>query len=217
MLTRKQHELLCFIDTEIARTGISPSFEEMKDALDLKSKSGIHRLVSALEERQFVRRLPNRARAMEVLRRPTDLDPGHQVMAPKAHGIAATGGTIRIPLFEYDGTANPSAQSVGKMIDVPASMLRKGEHFAFRMAGSTMMEAGILDGDLLLLRRGAITGEGKTALVVVDEKTPLVRVVSYEGDEVRLDPANHSYDPIRRPTENVRVLGILVGLLRIYA
>jgi repressor LexA len=154
MLTRKQHELLCFIHDRLAETGVSPSFEEMKDALDLKSKSGVHRLISALEERQFIRRLPNRARALEVLKMPERSDrkapaPAAAPSRPQVQPpVAANENVLEIPLHGRIAAGAPIEAIEGQSnLSVPAALLGPGEHYALEVAGDSMVEAGILDGD----------------------------------------------------------------------
>ena len=163
MLTRKQHELVCFINDRLAETGVSPSFEEMKDALDLKSKSGVHRLISALEERQFIRRLPNRARALEVLRMPErgggkKASPGTGRELPELPRspapLQAANDVVEIPLHGRIAAGMPiEAFEDSAMLAVPAALLGAGEHYALEVAGDSMVEAGILDGDFALVRR----------------------------------------------------------------
>ena len=226
MLTAKQHELVCFINNRLKETGVSPSFEEMKEALDLKSKSGVHRLISALEERNFIRRLPNRARALEVLRMPDR--PEKPASAP-----AATAGNVR----------NPSARTVGEpandvveiplhgriaagvpieafegssMLAVPAALLGSGEHYALEVSGDSMVEAGILDGDYALIRRTDVARDGQIVVALIDESEATLKYFRREGSMVRLDPANRAYDPQRYAPAQVRVQGKLSGILRRY-
>jgi repressor LexA len=218
MLTRKQHELLCFINERLNESGVSPSFEEMKDALDLKSKSGVHRLISALEERQFIRRLANRARALEVLRMP-DADrkaasaPKPQVQVP----VAANENVIEIPLHGRIAAGAPIEALEGQnSLSVPAALLGPGEHYALEVAGDSMVEAGILDGDYALIRRVDTARDGQIVVALVDEEEATLKYFRREGAMVRLDPANRSYDPQRYTPNRVRVQGCLAGLLRRY-
>jgi repressor LexA len=218
MLTRKQHELLCFINERLNESGVSPSFEEMKDALDLKSKSGVHRLISALEERQFIRRLPNRARALEVLRMP-DADrkaapaPKPQVQVP----VAANENVIEIPLHGRIAAGTPIEALEGQnSLSVPAALLGPGEHYALEVAGDSMVEAGILDGDYALIRKAETARDGQIVVALVDEEEATLKYFRREGAMVRLDPANRSYDPQRYTPNRVRVQGCLAGLLRRY-
>jgi repressor LexA len=218
MLTRKQHELLCFINERLNESGVSPSFEEMKDALDLKSKSGVHRLISALEERQFIRRLPNRARALEVLRMP-DADrkaapaPKPQVQVP----VAANENVLEIPLHGRIAAGAPIEALEGQnSLSVPAALLGPGEHYALEVAGDSMVEAGILDGDYALIRKAETARDGQIVVALVDDAEATLKYFRREGAMVRLDPANRSYDPQRYTPNRVRVQGCLAGLLRRY-
>ena len=227
MLTRKQHELICFIDDRLKETGVSPSFEEMKDALDLKSKSGVHRLISALEERQFLRRLPNRARALEVLRMP---ERGGPAVAPKSAAPAKASApvappkmpvpandTIEIPLHGRIAAGVPIEALEGQTsLSVPAALLGSGEHYALEVAGDSMVEAGILDGDYALIRRQEVARDGEIVVALIDDAEATLKYFRREGAMVRLDPANRSYDPQRYRPQQVRVQGKLAGLLRRY-
>jgi repressor LexA len=221
MLTRKQHELLCFIHERLAETGVSPSFEEMKDALDLKSKSGVHRLISALEERQFIRRLPNRARALEVLRMPETADrrgaPPAAATAKVKPPVAANENVIDIPLHGRIAAGAPIEALEGQTsLSVPAALLGPGEHYALEVAGDSMVEAGILDGDYALIRRAETARDGQIVVALVDDAEATLKYFRREGAMVRLDPANRSYDPQRFTPNRVRVQGCLAGLLRRY-
>ncbi len=225
MLTRKQHELVCFINDRLNETGISPSFEEMKEALDLKSKSGVHRLISALEERHFIRRLPNRARALEVLRMPERPEkvtrakpaaapatpanvrampqPANDVIEIPLHGRIAAG----VPIEAFEGSA---------MLAVPAALLGSGEHYALEVSGDSMVEAGILDGDYALIRRTETARDGEIVVALIDDSEATLKYFRREGAMIRLDPANRAYDPQRYPPSHVRVQGKLSGILRRY-
>lgn len=220
MLTRKQHELLCFIHDRLAESGVSPSFEEMKDALELKSKSGVHRLISALEERQFIRRLPNRARALEILRMP---ETAERKAAPKPVPanvkvpVAANENILEIPLHGRIAAGAPIEALEGQSsLSVPAALLGPGEHYALEVAGDSMVEAGILDGDYALIRRTETAREGQIIVALVDDNEATLKYFRREGAMVRLDPANRSYDPQRYAPNRVRVQGCLAGLLRRY-
>lgn len=227
MLTRKQHELVCFINDRLEETGISPSFEEMKEALDLKSKSGVHRLISALEERNFIRRLPNRARALEVLRMPerperkaarpassnaapasqanvrSAREPANDVVEIPLHGRIAAG----VPIEAFEGSS---------MLAVPAALLGSGEHYALEVSGDSMVEAGILDGDYALIRRTDVARDGEIVVALIEECEATLKYFRREGAMIRLDPANRAYDPQRYPPDHVRVQGKLSGILRRY-
>ncbi|GGE90613.1 transcriptional repressor LexA [Sphingomonas prati] len=227
MLTRKQHELLSFISDRLGETGVSPSFEEMKEALDLKSKSGVHRLVSALEERNFIRRLPNRARALEVMRLPEgmkSLAPTPRLVttppaAPRAPlpVLAAANDVLEIPLHGRIAAGVPIEAIEGQtMLSVPAALLGPGEHYALEVSGDSMVEAGILDGDYALVRRQEQAHEGDIVVALVHEHEATLKYWRHEGGMVRLDPANRAYDPQRYAPNEVRVQGRLAGLLRRY-
>lgn len=223
MLTAKQHELICFIHDRLAETGVSPSFEEMKEALDLKSKSGVHRLISALEERQFLRRLPNRARALEVLRMPDR--PGAKAKAPVRPAPAAmpkaspqpANDTVEIPLHGRIAAGVPiEAFESHSTLSVPAALLGGGEHYALEVSGDSMVEAGILDGDYALIRRTETARDGEIVVALIEDSEATLKYFRREGAMVRLDPANRSYDPQRYAPAQVRVQGRLAGLLRRY-
>jgi repressor LexA len=236
MLTRKQHELLRFIQVRLEESGISPSFEEMKEALDLKSKSGVHRLISALEERGFIRRLPNRARALEVLKQPENL--GNRAAAPRAANsndapkvkttTAATAAAvtaartpandvIEIPLHGRIAAGVPIEALEGQtMLPVPAALLGSGEHYALEVSGDSMIEAGILDGDFALVKRTATARDGEIVVALVRGEEATLKYLRREDGMVRLDPANAAYEPKVYRTGEVEVQGRLAGLLRRY-
>ena len=229
MLTRKQHELIRFIQTRLEETGVSPSFEEMKEALDLKSKSGVHRLISALEERGFIRRLPNRARALEVLRQPDNVTGGGSAKvsppsnvvelrpAKPAPAPAPANDVIEIPLHGRIAAGVPiEALESDRMLPVPAALLGPGEHYALEVSGDSMIEAGILDGDYALIRRTDVARDGEIVVALVRDEEATLKYLRRENGMVRLDPANSAYEPqVFRPGE-VQVQGKLAGLLRRY-
>jgi repressor LexA len=224
MLTRKQHELVCFIHDRLAETGVSPSFEEMKDALDLKSKSGVHRLISALEERGFIRRLPNRARALEVVKMPERGGDSRPVssnnvvnLAPRAKTSAPANDVIDIPMHGRIAAGVPIEAIEGQaMLSVPAALLGAGEHFALEVSGDSMVEAGILDGDYALIKKVDSAREGEIIVALVEDHEATLKYFRREGAMVRLDPANRAYEPQRYKPGQVRVQGRLAGLLRRY-
>lgn len=220
MLTRKQHELICFINDRLDETGVSPSFEEMKEALDLKSKSGVHRLISALEERQFIRRLPNRARALEVLKMPERGIKTPTKAAPSATPRAApqpANDVIEIPLHGRIAAGVPIEAFEGaSMLSVPAALLGSGEHYALEVSGDSMVEAGILDGDYALIKRQDVARDGEIVVALIEDSEATLKFFRREGAMVRLDPANRAYDPQRYAPAQVRVQGKLAGLLRRY-
>ena len=219
MLTRKQHELLCFINERLSETGVSPSFEEMKDALDLKSKSGVHRLILALEERSFIRRLPNRARALEVLRLPEAMTPGQTTTSPTiAKGrVLPANDVIEIPLHGRIAAGVPIEAIEGQTrLAVPSALLGTGEHYALEVSGDSMVEAGILDGDYALIRKGDTARDGEIVVALIDDSEATLKYFRREGSMIRLDPANRAYDPQRYQPNQVRLQGRLSGLLRRY-
>lgn len=223
MLTAKQHELLRFIQQRLEETGISPSFEEMKEALDLKSKSGVHRLISALEERGFLRRLPNRARALEVVRQPEDVTPARskgslaQMPAPRRAALEAANDVIELPLHGRIAAGAPIEALEGQStLPVPAALLGPGEHFALEVSGDSMIEAGILDGDYALVRRTDTARDGEIVVALVRGEEATLKYLRRERGLVRLDPANAAYEPQYYRPEEVQVQGKLAGLLRRY-
>ena len=224
MLTRKQHQLLQFIHDRLRESGVSPSFEEMKDALDLKSKSGVHRLIGALEERQFIRRLPNRARALEVMRMPdAALSSGDRSLPTPARSrpepviATANDNVIELPLHGRIAAGRPIEAIEGNnSLAVPAALLGSGEHYALEVAGDSMVEAGILDGDYALIRRCETAHDGDIIVALIDDEEATLKYFRREGSMVRLDPANRAYEAQRYAPARVRVQGRLAGLLRRY-
>lgn len=224
MLTAKQHELIQFIQQRLDETGISPSFEEMKEALDLKSKSGVHRLISALEERGFIRRLPNRARALEVIKQPEDATPTPRASAAndvvsKASSPAPepANDVIDIPLHGRIAAGAPIEALEGQnSLPVPAALLGPGEHYALEVSGDSMVEAGIFDGDFALIKRTDSARNGEIVVALVRNEEATLKYLAKEDGMVRLDPANAAHEPqIYNPGEVV-VQGKLAGLLRRY-
>ena len=217
MLTRKQSELLTYIQDRLKESGVSPSFEEMKDALALKSKSGVHRLISALEERGFIRRLPNRARALEVLRLPeAQAGAAAQAKAPVTPPQAAN-DVVELPLHGRIAAGMPIEALEGQSsLPVPAALLGPGEHYALEVAGDSMVEVGILDGDYALIRKTDVARDGEIVVALVNEEEATLKTLRREGQMIRLDPANRLYDPQRYRPEQVRIQGRLAGLLRRY-
>ena len=216
MLTAKQHELLLFIDSRLKEGGISPSFDEMREALELKSKSGVHRLISALEERGFIRRLPNRARALEVVKfpetrpsatitpiRPVTAAPANDVMEIPLHGKIAAG----TPIEALQGTES---------FAVPPALLGAGEHYALEVSGDSMVDEGILDGDFALIRKVDTARDGEIVVVLIDNEEATLKTFRREGSMVRLDPANRNYEPQRYDPRRVQIQGKLAGLIRRY-
>ncbi|HEY5073028.1 MAG TPA: transcriptional repressor LexA [Caulobacteraceae bacterium] len=226
MLTRKQHELLMFIHERIKETGVSPSFDEMKDALDLASKSGIHRLITALEERGFLRRLPHRARALEVTRLPEQATPvappdvlrPHMVQTAKPARPSAANETREVPVLGKIAAGTPieAIQHERDRMHVPESMLGTGEHFVLEVQGDSMIQAGILDGDYVVVRRteSANSGEIVVALVMGEEAT--LKRLRRRGASIALEAANPAYETRIFGPDQIEVQGKLVGLIRRY-
>lgn len=223
MLTVKQRELLQFIDDRLKASGVSPSFDEMREALELKSKSGVHRLISALEERRFIRRLPNRARALEVIKMPENVIAtaapviGSIAPAPRPQLQMAANDTIEIPLHGRIAAGTPIEALQGtEGFAVPAALLGPGEHYALEVSGDSMVEEGILDGDFALIRKVDVAREGEIVVALIDNEQATLKTFRREGQMVRLDPANRMYEPQRYRPEQVRIQGRLAGLIRRY-
>ncbi|MDR6770989.1 transcriptional repressor LexA [Azospirillum sp. BE72] len=240
MLTRKQHELLLFIHERLGQGGVSPSFDEMKDALGLKSKSGIHRLITGLEERGFIRRLPHRARALEVLRLPEGLDAARAHTAPKpkfqpnvikgdfafagrdtappAPTPAAANETVQLPLYGRIAAGTPieALRDNSAFVDIPASMLTAGDHYALEVSGDSMVEAGILDHDTIIIQRCDAAENGTIVVALVDEGEVTLKRLRRKGNTIALEPANAAYETRIFGADRVRVQGKLVGLVRKY-
>ncbi|WP_371346378.1 transcriptional repressor LexA [Ancylobacter sp. IITR112] len=231
MLTRKQHELLLFINERLQRDGVPPSFEEMKEALDLRSKSGIHRLITALEERGFIRRLPNRARALEVVRLPEDTQPPRLARTFSPNVIEGSLGKVR-PVSDEDserrvvpipvmgriaaGTPISAIQSRDHTISMPPEMLSGGEHFALEVRGDSMVEAGILDGDLALIRKCDAASTGEIVVALIDDEEATLKRLRRKGASIALEAANPAYETRIFGPDRVRIQGKLVGLFRRY-
>jgi repressor LexA len=227
MLTRKQHELLLYINQRLGESGISPSFDEMKEALGLRSKSGIHRLISALEERGFIKRLAHRARALEVVRLPDT------TVAPPPRGFAAKvvkadfpgvrkperdTESVSMPLYGRITAGTPIAALAdpSSFINMPADLLGQGEHFALEIAGDSMIEAGILEGDTAVIRRTEAAENGEIIVALVDNEEATLKRLRRRGNSVALEPANKNYETRIFPPNRVKIQGRLVALLRRY-
>ena len=232
MLTRKQYELLLFIHRHLGEQGVSPSFDEMKEALSLRSKSGIHRLITGLEERGFIRRLPHRARALEVVRLPEN--------QPATAGKAAAGGfqptvikgdfrgslagaaaaksgeLVSLPLYGRIAAGVPieAVRDSSNSIDIPPSMLGRGEHFALEVAGDSMIEAGIYDGDTVVVQRGDTADNGTIVVALIDENEVTLKRLRRRGASIALEPANKAYETRIFGPDRVRIQGKAVGLIR---
>jgi repressor LexA len=240
MLTRKQHELLMFIHERMKEAGIPPSFDEMKDALDLRSKSGIHRLITALEERGFIRRRPNRARALEVIKLPDSMNPslgGRKArfepnvidgslgrvaqVPPRAAAPSSASEAGRPVMVEVmgriaAGTPISAIQHSSHIIAVPPDMLGSGDHYALEVRGDSMIEAGIFDGDTVLIRKQDTAGTGEIIVALVDDEEATLKRLRRRGNSVALEAANPAYETRIFPPDRVKVQGRLVGLLRKY-
>jgi repressor LexA len=236
MLTRKQHELLMLIHDRLKETGVPPSFEEMKEALDLRSKSGIHRLITALEERGFIRRLPHRARALEVIKLPeAAAGPwrrscparlqaiGHPRFARHGRGPCAGTGcpaanTVDVPMMGRIAAGVPIAaiQDHSANVPVPPDMLRSGEHFALEVQGDSMIEAGILDGDTVIIRKSDTARNGEIVVALVEDEEATLKRLFRKGESVALEAANPAYKTRIFGPDQVRVQGTLAGLIRRY-
>jgi len=230
MLTTKQHELLVFIDKHLRATGCSPSFEEMKDALDLRSKSGIHRLITALEERGFLRRHKHRARALEVVRLSEDFSPERETgftpnvirgdFSGKLPGVRAANdaAAVSLPLYGKIAAGLPieALQDHTAEIEVPAALLGSGDHFALEVEGDSMIEAGILDGDTVIIRKGETAENGQIIVALVDETEVTLKRLRRRGQSIALEPANVRYETKIFPADRVKVQGRLIALLRKY-
>jgi len=240
MLTRKQYELLVFINRRLSDGGVSPSFEEMKEALGLKSKSGIHRLISGLEERGFIRRLPHRARALEVVRLPEDTAVAG--MRGRAGGersrfsptvirgdfkaalpgtstsISSDGEAVQLPLYGRIAAGTPieALRDQSNTIGVPAGLIGSGEHYALEVAGDSMIDAGILDGDTVLVQRSETAENGQIVVALIDNNEVTLKRLRRRGDSIALEPANKDYETRIFGPDRVKVQGRLVGLMRRY-
>lgn len=238
MLTRKQHELLMFIHERMKESGIPPSFDEMKEALDLRSKSGIHRLITALEERGFIRRLPNRARALEVIKLPDSMNPslgGRQsrfepsviegnlgkVATPPTRADRQdndAGGSVHIPVMGRIAAGVPieAIQTHSHTISVPPEMLGGGEHYALEVRGDSMIDAGIFDGDTVLIHKQPTANNGEIVVALVDDEEATLKRLRRKGNSIALEAANPAYETRIFGPDQVKVQGRLIGLLRKY-
>jgi repressor LexA len=233
MLTKKQHELLMYINQRLAATGVAPSFDEMKDALHLRSKSGIHRLISGLEERGFIRRLPHRARALEVTRLPEEsaapstgergrFSPtvirGDFSGALPGTPVTADIQAVDLPLYGRIAAGTPieALRDQTNTVAVPGSLVGRGEHYALEVAGDSMIEAGILDGDTVIVQRSDTAENGSIVVALVDNVEVTLKRLRRRGASIALEPANQAYETRIFGPDRVKVQGRLVGLLRRY-
>ena len=240
MLTKKQHELLMFINQRLAATGVAPSFDEMKDALKLRSKSGIHRLISGLEERGFIRRLPHRARALEVTKLPEESAVASAAPGSGAGGergrfsptvirgdfaaalpgapVAPDTAAVDLPLYGRIAAGTPieALRDQSNTVAVPGSLVGRGEHYALEVAGDSMVEAGILDGDTVIIQRCDTADNGAIVVALVDNVEVTLKRLRRRGASIALEPANKAYETRIFGPDRVKVQGRLVGLLRHY-
>jgi repressor LexA len=241
MLTRKQYELLVYIDRHLKQTGFSPSFEEMKDALNLKSKSGIHRLISALEERGYLARRHHRARALDVLRLPDNMlaretPPTSPPDAEIAQGFAPNvirgdftqrlsgvrtandAGAIQLPMYGRIAAGLPieALRDTTSHIEVPLALLGPGEHYGLEVAGDSMIEAGILDGDLVIILKGDTAENGQIVVALVDDTEVTLKRLRRRGNSIALEPCNVRHETRIFPADRVKVQGRIVALMRNY-
>lgn len=238
MLTPKQKELLLFINERLKESGVPPSFDEMKDALDLRSKSGIHRLITALEERGFIRRLPHRARALEVIKLPEAAQTSlkRAAFAPEViEGSRRRGfndGAVERPAYQTEASnENYSVPVMGRIaagvprsaienhshtINVPEEMLSRGDHFALEVSGDSMIDAGIFDGDTVIIRKGETANNGDIVVALVDNEEATLKRFRRKGQSIALEAANPAYETRIFGPDRIRVQGRLVGLLRRY-
>jgi repressor LexA len=232
MLTRKQHELLRFIQERLKETGVPPSFDEMKEALDLKSKSGIHRLITALEERGFIRRLPNRARALEIIRQP-EQSAGPATPRGKFSPSVIEGSLgrarpqpvddetvmpVAVPLMGRiaAGVPREAVEQRISTVSVPPELISRGEHYALEVRGDSMIEAGILEGDLALIRKGDTAETGDIVVALIDDEEATLKRLRKRGTSIALEAANPAYETRVLGPDRVRIQGKLVGLIRRY-
>ena len=243
MLTKKQYELLLHIDSHLKKTGFSPSFEEMKEALGLRSKSGIHRLISALEERGFLGRRRHRARALEVLRLPENMAAARELVVrdaaggeeaaqafapnvirgdftPRIAGVRAANDAtaIQLPLYGRIAAGLPieALRDPTSYVDMPVHLLGTGEHYALEVAGDSMIEAGILDGDTVVIRRSEVADTGQIVVALVDDAEVTLKRLRRRGNSIALEPCNVRHETRIFPADRVKVQGRLVALLRQY-
>lgn len=238
MLTPKQKELLIFIHERLKESGVPPSFDEMKDALDLRSKSGIHRLITALEERGFIRRLPHRARALEIIKLPEAVLAGSRSNGAVASRPAAMATVVEMkrPRGFNDGDSGTSSYTVGvpvmgriaagvprsaienhsHTIGMPEDFLPSGEHFALEVKGDSMIEAGIFDGDTVIVKKTDSASNGEIVVALIDEEEATLKRFRRKGQSVALEAANPAYETRIFGPDRIRIQGRLVGLLRRY-
>ena len=220
MLTKKQFELLLFINERLKETGVSPSFDEMKEALNLKSKSGIHRLITALEERGFIKRLAHRARALDVIKLPDSMStsltsPSRTSTPPPA---ANDDRSVSVPVMGRIAAGTPieALQEEINQISVPMEMMRSGEHYALEVHGDSMIDAGIFDGDTAIIQSGNTAENGEIIVALVEGHEATLKRLRRKGEMIALEAANASYETRIFRSDQIRVQGRLIGLIRKY-
>lgn len=226
MLTAKQQQLLMFINNRLSESGVSPSFDEMKDALGLKSKSGVHRLINALEERGFIRRMANRARALEVVKLPevqatpaaSNVVAGNFGKQPAAVSSVPAPDTVEIPLHGRIAAGTPieALERADSNVAVPMNMLGRGDCYALEISGDSMIELGILDGDTVVIESGSTARDGEVVVALVDREEATLKTLQRKGQHVALVPANRDHDTQIYEANRVQIQGRLVGLMRQY-
>ena len=214
MLTQKQKDLLLLIDNRIKAVGVPPSYDEMKDHLGLASKSGIHRLITALEERGFIRRLPNKARALEVLKLPADVVAANAGLSPQP----ANDDSLSVPLVGKIAAGVPieAIQENGNMVSVPQGMIGRGDHFALTVEGESMIDAGILDGDVVIIRKSDVARNNQIVVALVDGEEATLKRLYKTGQNIELIAENPDFETRVLNANRVAVQGILAGLIRSY-
>jgi len=217
MLTEKQYKLLMYINKVLKETGCCPSFEEMKQAVGLKSKSGIHALIEALEERNFIKKLPHKARALEVIRLPR-FKPSAIIEEEKKREIALQNSSAQISLYGKIAAGTPieAIANETETIPVPFEMVSHGQFYALTIEGESMIEAGILDGDTVIIKKADSANNGEIVVALVDDNEATLKIIKKENDLVHLIPCNKDYQTRTLPANRVKVQGILSGLLRTY-
>ncbi|MGO2958328.1 MAG: transcriptional repressor LexA [Acetobacter sp.] len=220
MLTRKQHKLLLFIDSHLKQTGFSPSFDEMKEAMGLRSKSGIHRLISGLEERGFLRRHHHRARALEVIQLPEMTDPSENLPSNVIRGdfSRSSAPPHKIPLYGRIAAGLPieALSDTTAFLDIPAELTGTGEYYALEVAGDSMIEAGIMDGDYVIIKRTDTVENGQIVVALIDDNDVTLKRLRRKGKAIALEAANPNYETRIVPAERLKIQGRLAALIRRY-
>lgn len=221
MLTRKQHKLLLFIDSHLKQTGFSPSFDEMKEAMGLRSKSGIHRLISGLEERGFLRRHHHRARALEVIQLPEMTQATPETLPSnvvRADFSRPTAQTLKVPLYGRIAAGLPieAMADTDSFLDIPMTLVGTGDYYALEVTGDSMIDAGIMDGDYVVIRRTESVENGQIIVALIDDNDVTLKRLRRKGNTIALEPANPNYETRIVPAERLKIQGKLAGLIRRY-